>query len=48
MLPPHPVQQPINRDRTIRVDQQRGQHGPLAGVTEVDGVAIDVGLNLAE
>jgi len=38
----------VDRDRIAGVDQQCHQHAALAGMAEVDEVAVDAGLDMAQ
>ena len=45
LLTPQPLDQPVGRDRTIRLEPQHRQNGALLRVAERDGVAVNAGLD---
>ncbi|GAA0906061.1 hypothetical protein Vau01_095260 [Virgisporangium aurantiacum] len=45
---PRPVDQLVKRDRAVGVDEESGQHTPLAGISNLDQPAPGMRLHLAE
>ena len=48
LVRPYPIDQLIDRDRTVHVDQQGDKHAPLAGMADFEPPAVKSSLDIAE